>query len=331
MSKRPPEEIIVLALCAMSLCALFPFSITHLLRGELAAFLVEAGGGIFALASFCYVLKSRRYQLVGFLYAVISLFGMASIVYSLGERAVYFVYPVFVAAFLVTHARFALPLCIAAFAIVTLRLTSDLSLFEYSKIAVSLVGTTLFTYVFVTQRNRQRDMLTRLSAEDALTGAGNRRGLHAKLDLLVAMYARNNEAMSLILLDLDNFKALNDREGHQAGDKVLKQVSRIIESRIRVTDSLYRYGGDEFVVLASRANLETAKGLAEEIRTLIVEKLPQFDTPITVSIGVTEYQTGESPDAWLSRADGAMYHAKSSGKNLVAHALADVELGLSGA
>lgn len=331
MSKRSPEEIIVLALCAMSLSALFPFAIIHLWRGEYVSFLVEAVGAIFAFTSVCYVYKSHKYQLVGFLLAVVSVSGMAINVYTLGERAIYFLYPVYLCAFLVTPARYALPLCLMVLAIISFKLLPSLSLFDYSKISISLVATILFAYVFVSQRNRQRDMLTKLSSEDALTGAGNRRGLHAKIDQLVAMYARNNEAMSLILLDLDNFKTLNDSEGHQAGDRVLRKVSRIIESRIRVTDSLFRYGGDEFVVLASRANLEVATSLAEEVRNLIVEKLPKFETPITVSIGVAQYRTGEQPESWLRRADDAMYQAKSAGKNLVIHEPLMAAVGMEGA
>ncbi|MDX1490718.1 MAG: GGDEF domain-containing protein [Pseudohongiellaceae bacterium] len=328
MSKRPPEEAIVLTMCAICLMALAPFALIRFLRGDYLTFVVDGLGAVFALVSIIYILKTHNFRLVGFFLAFVSLFGMAVNVYALGARDIYFLYPIFISSYLVTSPRVALSMCSGVILVISLRLIPELSLFEYAKILFSLLACVVFAYVFATQRNRQRDMLTKLSTEDALTGAGNRRGLHARVDQLVASYGRNNEDMALILLDLDNFKQLNDREGHQAGDRILKQVSRIIESRIRVTDSHYRYGGDEFIILASRANLETATQLAEEIRQLIVEQLPAFQTPITVSIGVAQYRTGEKPDAWMSRADKAMYSVKSSGKNAVSYDEVNPQLSL---
>jgi len=317
MSKRPPEEVIVIAMCAVSASGLLPFAMMRLLRGDITVFWIDFIGGLLALWGMYYVLKSHNYRLVGFMVAFVSLSGMAINVSTLGERDVYFLYPVFIATCLVTSPRLALAMCMAVIGIVSVRLISDVSLFDYAKIVGSLTACVVFAYIFGTQRNRQRDMLTKLSSEDALTGAGNRRALHTRIDQLVATHARNNEAMSLILLDIDNFKQLNDCEGHQAGDAVLKALSGIIQSRIRMTDSHYRYGGDEFVVLAARADLKTASRLAEEIRNLVVLQLPAYQVPITVSLGVAQYRTNEKPDAWLSRADRAMYSAKTSGKNLV--------------
>jgi diguanylate cyclase (GGDEF)-like protein len=319
MSKRAPEEVIVIAMCAVAASGLLPFALMRFLRGDLTVFWVDILGGLLSLWGMCYVLKSHNYRLVGFIVAFASVSGMSINVYTLGESDVYFLYPVFVATCLVTSPRLALALCMTAIGIISVRLIPDIALFDYTKIVGSLTACIIFAYIFATQRNRQRDMLTKLSSEDALTGAGNRRALHTRIDQLVATHARNNESMSLILLDIDNFKQINDLEGHQVGDTVLRAVSNIIESRIRVTDSHYRYGGDEFVVLATRADLETASQLAEEIRHLIVEQLPRYQVPITVSIGVAQYRTNEKQDAWLNRADKAMYKAKSSGKNLVAH------------
>lgn len=127
--------------------------------------------------------------------------------------------------------------------------------------------------------------------------------------------------MAAIMLDLDNFKVVNDRKGHAMGDQVLRSVAETISARIRLTDSLYRYGGDEFVVLASSATRETARNLAEELRSLIAESLEALNLPVTVSLGVAECSLDEAGNDWLARADGAMYLAKQRGKNQVEVAL----------
>jgi len=145
----------------------------------------------------------------------------------------------------------ALRLTSAALLACSFALFPVLSLFDFAKFFLSVLGCILFAYAFAQQRNRQRDQLLQLSTEDPLTGAGNRRALNKKLDQLVATYRRTAMPMSAILLDLDNFKAINDAQGHATGDAVLRCVCDTIGARIRLTDSLLRFGGDEFVVLAS--------------------------------------------------------------------------------
>jgi len=110
---------------------------------------------------------------------------------------------------------------------------------------------------------------------------------------------------------------INDNAGHLVGDEVLKLIAATIETRIRATDSLYRYGGDEFIVLASSADVNTAAKLAEDIRRLIVEVVKIESLPVTVSVGVAEFSDDDSPEVWLTKADAAMYTAKRAGRNTV--------------
>jgi diguanylate cyclase (GGDEF)-like protein len=123
--------------------------------------------------------------------------------------------------------------------------------------------------------------------------------------------------MSLIIMDLDDIKIINDHAGHLTGDRVLRQLTSVISSRIRASDRLYRYGGDEFMVLAHHSDASTAHKLSEDIRALIARDTAIKDVRITVSIGIAEYRPGETADEWLLRADNAMYSVKRSGKNAV--------------
>jgi len=319
MQKRTSEEVIVLVLSLISVIGLLPFAFVRFSTGDWAVGLVDTIGVVGSSATFAYVWRTRRTEIPGFFIAVLSLSGMVANLFFLGPRDLYFLYPVTIAAFFLTPPATALRLTAAALLASSLALFSGLTAFDFAKFFLSLLGCILFAFAFAfaQQRNRQRDQLLQLSTEDPLTGAGNRRALNKKLDQLVATYRRTAMPMSAILLDLDNFKIVNDAGGHAAGDEVLRRVADIIATRIRLTDNLYRFGGDEFVVLATSATGETAAKLAEDIRDLVARALADIALPVTASLGVAEYIADESVEQWLARADKAMYKAKASGKNTV--------------
>jgi diguanylate cyclase (GGDEF)-like protein/hemerythrin-like metal-binding protein len=157
--------------------------------------------------------------------------------------------------------------------------------------------------------------LQRLAATDHLTGAWNR----AQFDRLLAMQSGFDapRSTSLILLDLDSFKRINDRCGHAAGDRVLQETVRVIEANTRLSDYLFRWGGEEFALLVSRGGLESARRVAEKIRGAVAAHDFGDAGPVTVSAGVAERLAGESFDAWFERLDRALYNAKRSGRNCV--------------
>ena len=154
-----------------------------------------------------------------------------------------------------------------------------------------------------------------LATKDPLTGAGNRRRLDSKLNDVVNGYQRTGATASVLLLDLDHFKKVNDEYGHAVGDQILKRFTEIVNLRIRITDSLYRIGGDEFVVVLEGQDLERAVHLAEQLRTLVQANELVPDRSVTVSLGVAEIRSEESAKDWLHRADEALYRAKRAGRN----------------
>ncbi|HSX71235.1 MAG TPA: diguanylate cyclase [Pseudomonas sp.] len=167
---------------------------------------------------------------------------------------------------------------------------------------------------------RYQRRIAALATTDVLTGLPNRRGF----DLLAAQALqeaiREQSPLSALLIDLDHFKNLNDTHGHLAGDQVLRGFARALQSNLRQSDIICRWGGEEFILLLKGTGSSTARQLAEKIREQTEQEVFLFNgvnLRITTSIGVTELQGDENMDRLIARADRALYRAKQSGRNRV--------------
>ncbi|WP_193462130.1 sensor domain-containing diguanylate cyclase [Vreelandella hamiltonii] len=160
--------------------------------------------------------------------------------------------------------------------------------------------------------------LEQLAHFDPLTQVWNRYRIEQAIDAELVAAKRYGAAFALLLFDVDHFKQINDAYGHGVGDDVLVSLARLVETSLRGCDHLGRWGGEEFVVLATHSDEEAAMGLAERLRSLVATlHVSGLDQPITVSIGVAIWQPGDSCKTLMSRADVAMYRAKRSGRNRV--------------
>ncbi|MDX6730026.1 MAG: hypothetical protein QOK49_4831 [Baekduia sp.] len=164
--------------------------------------------------------------------------------------------------------------------------------------------------------------LSEESRRDALTGLGNRLRLREDFAELAARAERHGSGYSVVLLDLDRFKDYNDILGHQAGDGALRQVAAYLQDHARAGDRLYRYGGEEFLLLLPEDDVESGRGVAERHRmNLVHAALPHPNNPpcavVTFSGGVAAAQPGETPEQVLHNADKALYEAKARGRNQV--------------
>ena len=156
--------------------------------------------------------------------------------------------------------------------------------------------------------------------KDALTGVYNRSTFEETLNREVKLAHRYKRSLSLIILDIDNFKQFNDEYGHALGDQVLKTTVSNILACVRSTDIVFRYGGEEFVALLSNTSIDGAKLLAERIRKTIEESVVQYEDRtinVTTSLGISELSPGEQNASFFTRADKALYEAKKNGKNTV--------------
>lgn len=155
----------------------------------------------------------------------------------------------------------------------------------------------------------------KLSITDELTGLFNVRYFYHELDAEIERSDRYSSPLSLVFVDIDDFKIYNDRYGHLEGDQVLRKVAQVIQSCMRGSDSAYRYGGDEFVGILPETREPGATVLAERIQKIIETHkfLPNPDkaVPMTVSVGFAEYTPGEGKESFVKRADMNMYVAKN--------------------
>lgn len=158
------------------------------------------------------------------------------------------------------------------------------------------------------------------SRTDALTGAGNRMALMESLEREISLARRYNQDLALLVMDVDKFKSINDEHGHAAGDRVLKELVRLISQINRNTDQCFRYGGEEFVVLLSNTSRSGASVIGERLCSAIANMRICADNgplQLTVSIGSASFCETDTAESLLNRADKAMYRIKQDGGNAV--------------
>ncbi len=172
----------------------------------------------------------------------------------------------------------------------------------------------------VQELQRELAQVSNLVREDQLTGALNRRGMDEAFERELARTERLQAPLSIGMLDLDHFKKLNDRLGHQAGDEALRHLTRVVHGLLRPTDMLARYGGEEFLILLPNTDLDEAEHVLKRIQRELTRQFFLHDNErvlITFSAGVAAHRPDESQAALVARADAAMYTAKSLGRNRV--------------
>lgn len=200
------------------------------------------------------------------------------------------------------------------------RMANLLTLVTFLVLAGIYAMIAFFSYRLASQQDRivqQNVELARLSVTDALTGIGNRLGLLGRLQELASSARRFQHAMSVLMLDLDHFKAVNDRHGHPVGDAVLKGFAAVLRDNVRGSDIVGRWGGEEFLVIAPHVGLDSAAQLAEKLRLAVAQVPFAAGVRVTASIGVAEFVPGEEVDELITRVDEALYAAKRAGRNRV--------------
>lgn len=182
---------------------------------------------------------------------------------------------------------------------------------------IALIGPTAIGTQIIRRGRDLHQTMIRLSQEDDLTGLFNRRRTAELIEIEIQRASRYGTIFSVILMDIDNFKTVNDRFGHQAGDEVLIKITGVIQSNLRATDLAGRWGGEEFLLILPETDMVGGLSLAEKIRTRLESAYLGEIGHRTASFGVTAYEDRDDIEAIIARADSGLYAAKRGGRNRV--------------
>ncbi|WP_114971901.1 sensor domain-containing diguanylate cyclase [Rhodoferax ferrireducens] len=190
----------------------------------------------------------------------------------------------------------------------------------YINLGVCLLITVLVVMLMNLSLSRYQRRIEEMASTDKLTGLLNRQAYDILMDKLMAEHARQPRPISVLLLDLDHFKSVNDQYGHAMGDRVLRSVASQLRQVLRKSDIAVRWGGEEFLVVLNSCALDEARQIAEKIRQRIAQECLEVEGKrlgLSVSIGVSQFSGTELPDQTISRADAGLYQAKQGGRNRV--------------
>jgi diguanylate cyclase (GGDEF)-like protein len=304
---------------------LLPIDAHNLYLGEL----VPAVGGLLLLgilmANILLLSMNRDAFLSPALVLLLSISLVSLSLYYGQNYALYLLFPLMVALPVLLKTRWAVSM-----AVLSGLLVSPLILTQYDTATSSIIGlsmglTWLVSAWLVFSMTEQSRRLKDMAVKDALTGAYNRRYLELQLDHALETWERYQRPASVLLVDIDFFKRINDKFGHALGDMAIKSLVEVISSNIRSVDTLCRYGGEEFVVLLSETAVQDAAKVAEKLRNLVEHTRVVPEGTMTISVGVCDVAVVDDVDHWLNLADGALYLAKHNGRNRIELAESVVE------
>ncbi len=315
--KSDTHLTILCVFCTFASLAIGPFAVYRLLQGQVAKAVVDGLLVAVLVSGGVYAWKTGRTATAGNLFAILVAAG-AVFQIAVNGLSYMWLFSLMIAVFLVASSRLGIVLSLVSIgaAAGTPELFAD-RLERATFIAVA-AQVAMFSFIFAWRTSRQHHQLDVTANRDPLTGIGNRRALRREMATRTEAGRIAGEPAGLAVIDLDYFKEVNDRHGHDAGDEVLVDFVRIVTETMRESDSFYRYGGEEFVLVMSGTSPEGIKPALDKLRTSIRELLrTPADERVTVSIGGAALVTGEDADRWLSRADRALYAAKSAGRDRV--------------
>lgn len=258
----------------------------------------------------------------GIYLATIFSIGATLIAVNLGVNGLFWIYPLILFNFfMVSPGKALIATILVLISLVTYGQLNPKAVFEsdyqmVSFLVTSMMASTL-SFIFAYRTNNQRDQLQQLAIHDPLTGARNRRAMNEELKIAASTFRRHGNAYGVLIMDLDHFKRINDNYGHQAGDQVLVDFVELIKSSSRKEDRLFRFGGEEFLLLLPNTERAGLLAAAQHLQQQISQHLRGPGGAVTMSVGGAILRRDEHWEDMLQRADQRLYRAKSAGRNCI--------------
>lgn len=314
LSYRP---LIATVLSVATVLMLGPLAVWHGLNGRwaLAGFILVA---VLTLLVELPALRQGREPPVPLVWVIGMLtFAIGGAIWQTGVNALLWAYPTLFVSYFVLNRRAALwmsgILCILSTVVSALTISPALA----GRVAATMLLTLLMINMVLYLLDDLQASLRRQAITDPLTGAFNRRYFDALLRELLAGRRANRPGNALLAIDIDHFKSINDRYGHAVGDQVLCGLVALLRHRLRRDDTLFRTGGEEFMLLLPGVAEADALRMADELRREVAQAPLLAAGPVTISIGVSMQTAKVDADAWVRAGDDALYQAKRSGRNRV--------------
>lgn len=301
----------------IGLLILTPFSINNF---HLGRYLLGFGSLVIiivlALSAIC--IKRKRYSpLVTRILAISILLFLLLSIFRQGLVGVFWCFPALISFYFILPER-------QAWVINGILIVSIIPLIYYIvdfslwiRISASIIAVSGFAVVFIRVITQYQMIIEKLAKTDFLTGLMNRSMLNPVIEQAIQRNKRSGIDMSLLIMDIDYFKKVNDTYGHDVGDRVLEEIAEYLTKRLRAIDRIIRIGGEEFMILLFDTNMNDAIHVAEELRGSIASLPILDDRFVTVSIGVSSLNADDDIDTWMKRGDEKLYRAKSEGRNRV--------------
>jgi diguanylate cyclase (GGDEF)-like protein len=316
ISSRGLSDRVAIYIALLMMVANVPNMMAWYYQQDWTFFAINVVVIVIAIVTAYLIYKNVYVSVMQFILAFMISAGMIAICVEGNSAKLYWLFPGVISVFFLLRPSVALTFS----AIITATIFPYLSKMdnEHSlSFYAAMLPTIFFVYFCAKELRKQHTNLSTLATEDFLTKTGNRRAFQQDADISIANFNRHNVACSLILLDMDRFKLLNDTYGHTTGDEVLKFTSRIIDKRLRRTDRLYRLGGEEFAILLNHGGVKEALSAAQDLKTFIAKNMDENLPAFTISFGVAQLKNGETLDAWMTRADKALYASKENGRDQI--------------
>ena len=307
----------LLVLSSGTTLGILPFAIFRAVAQDwniaILDFLIFVGMG----SIFIYVYKTDNVKVASLTLISLALIGNVFSFYMKGISQIFWIYPAMLSAYYVMSPKKGM---LVNFIMLTFYIPKLISILEVVNVATALVTiliTNIIAYVFASGLRNREAILEKIASEDYLTATGNRRALDEILKKLHKKLKNHDKCASLILLDLDHFKKINDSKGHIVGDDVLVRLSKHLLTYFSDTSQVFRFGGEEFLIVCENKGIHEAYQMAEDIRKIVKENVAVDTKKITISLGVSEYIKEESAEDWIHRVDLALYQAKNQGRDKV--------------
>lgn len=281
----------------------FTLALTHSLLGLLLSLVVIQ------------IFHARNHSRFNLLLSITYMGSLLAVLHNKGPEFIYWVYTAVAVTYFLLPLNKALPINITAVIATVPVLLPQISMLNFFNLYATIVLVGVVGYLLVIRSEQYKNKMIKQATEDELTGLKNKKSLHEKLSEIVASHFRVRQKSSVIAVDLDHFKNINDRYGNGVGDMLLTKIANTIKNKLRITDNIYRLEGDKFVIITFNTTLKGASYLAESIRDHIEQTDIFTKYKITLSLGVTHLSITDSGDSWLERAQEALQKAKESGGN----------------